>query len=448
MKLLPGLSLLLLFTGVASANIINVPDDRPTIQEGINAATGASDTVLVQPGTYVENINFGGRNIVVGSLFVTTQDTSYISRTVIDGNQSGSVVTFNNGEDSTAVLNGFSLINGSATSGGGILCRLSSNPSLENLVINGNTAEFGGGIICNNSNPSLKNVRISENIAKDSGGGIYCVNSNASLTNVTINGNTSDFESGGMFCVNSSPRLVNVTISENIAQDFGGGIYCHDFSHPILVNTILWNNLPQEVFFFGSTDSISIIIAYSDVQGGENKIVTNNKGTVNWLEGNIDVDPMFVDVENGNFQLQKGSPCIDAGTAFFVLDEDTLINLSQENYSGSEPDMGAFEYMGLTYVENMDTPVQFSLCQNYPNPFNPNTTIEFTVPEAGFTELAVYNMAGQKIRELVSADMTPGVYSVVWDGRDEKGTPGSSGVYISRLKAGDNVFSNRMMLVK
>ncbi len=62
------------------STIINVPADQPTIQEGIDAAVNA-DTVLVQPGTYVENINYNGKNITVASLFLTTQDTIFISGT-------------------------------------------------------------------------------------------------------------------------------------------------------------------------------------------------------------------------------------------------------------------------------------------------------------------------------------------------------------------------------
>ena len=66
----------------AAATIINIPDDYPTIQEGIDASIDG-DTVLVQPGTYVENINFNGHNVVLGSLFLTTEDTIYISQTKI-----------------------------------------------------------------------------------------------------------------------------------------------------------------------------------------------------------------------------------------------------------------------------------------------------------------------------------------------------------------------------
>lgn len=76
-KLLIFLMLFFAFYGLY-ATIINVPDDQPTIQAGIDASTNG-DTVLVQPGTNYENINYNGKNITVASLFLTTQDTTYIS---------------------------------------------------------------------------------------------------------------------------------------------------------------------------------------------------------------------------------------------------------------------------------------------------------------------------------------------------------------------------------
>ncbi|MDP8202587.1 MAG: hypothetical protein P9M11_10680 [Candidatus Tenebribacter burtonii] len=84
------------------STIINIPADQPTIQAGINAAVNG-DIVLVQPGIYVENINYNGKLITVASLFLTIQDTTYISQTVIDGNQNGSVVTFNSDEEFTSI---------------------------------------------------------------------------------------------------------------------------------------------------------------------------------------------------------------------------------------------------------------------------------------------------------------------------------------------------------
>ena len=93
--------------------------------------------------------------------------------TIIDGNQAESVVTFHNGEDSTAIINGFTLLNGKAVDvellpfpfpiysfGGGININ-SSSPTISNLKIIDNTADFGGGIsIYNYSNPIIRNITI------------------------------------------------------------------------------------------------------------------------------------------------------------------------------------------------------------------------------------------------------------------------------------------------
>ena len=117
MKIIKPVFVWLFLTVVIHSTTIKVPSDQPTIQAGINNAANG-DTVLVYPGVYIENINFMGKNIVVGSLFLTTGDTSYISQTVIDGNNNGIVVTFENGENSTAMLCGFSIIHGKGLEAG------------------------------------------------------------------------------------------------------------------------------------------------------------------------------------------------------------------------------------------------------------------------------------------------------------------------------------------
>ena len=302
--------------------IINVPADQTTIQAGINASTN-SDTVLVQPNTYFENINYNGKLITVASLFLTTQDTTYISSTIIDGNSNGSVVTFINNEDLSAVLCGFTITNGLGGGtypnyyGGGITCRNFSNPSLEDIKITGNsTTAYGGGIYCFNiSSPSLENVTISSNSAY-SGGGIFCEDSSPNFQNVTISDNYADEFGGGIYCFQMSyPSMEKVTIIGNFAY-YGGGICCH-FSNLSLTNSIVWNNNMWEIYLISG----AVTATYSDIEGG-------------WTgEGNIDSDPLFVDPANGDYHLTEDSPCIDTGDPASSLDPD-----------GTIADMGAYYF--------------------------------------------------------------------------------------------------------
>jgi predicted outer membrane repeat protein len=105
----------------AGGRIVYVPDDYPTIQEGIDCAR-AGDTVLVEDGHYYERIDFRGKEILLASQFVIDSDPSHIDSTIIDGDTSvlalsdtGSVVIFVSGEDSTSILRGFTIQKGIGT---------------------------------------------------------------------------------------------------------------------------------------------------------------------------------------------------------------------------------------------------------------------------------------------------------------------------------------------
>ena len=253
---------ILLNFSVLFAITINIPADEPTIQAGIDASVDG-DIVLVQPGTYVENINYNGKAITVGSLFYSTQDTTYISQTIIDGNQNDCVVRFENGETENAVLVGFIITNGSIYPyGGGIYC-YESNPSLQNVIITGNIAYRGaGGIYCYESNPSLQDVTISDNYCSGSGGGIHCWESNPSLLNVTISDNSSSYTGGGIFCMNSHPSLESVTISDNSTSHSGGGIYCMN-SNPSMESVTISGNYANNqgggMYCYNSSPGFSVV---------------------------------------------------------------------------------------------------------------------------------------------------------------------------------------------
>jgi len=467
----------LLFTTISFATIINVPADYSTIQSGIDAASNG-DTVLVSPGTYTENINYNGKIIVVGSLFLTTSDTSYISSTIIDGGQSGSVVTFWYGEDMTTVLSGFTIKNGS---GGGIYCA-SSSPSLVNLTISNNLATWnGGGIYCYNSSPSLENVTIANNSVPydGGGGGIFCEHSSSpSLENVTISGNSAS-DGGGISCYdNSSPSLMNVTISGNSASD-GGGISCWYSSSPSLVNLTISNNLATwnggGIYCYNSSPSLinTIVsgntgnygiyvdsgnpsITYSDFYNNENgnfhncgvgvgvNVTTNANGDSCDAYYNIQEDPLFVDPVNGDYHLSwtnypvqdsTMSPCIDAGDPNSPYDPDSTI-----------ADIGAFYFNQSLSIseENISMlPEEFNLHQNYPNPFNPITKISYQLPKSAFVTLFIYNLTGQLVEKLVSDQKNAGYHTAQWDARQA-----GSGIYFYRIDAGTFCKVRKCLVIK
>ncbi len=102
----------------------------------------------------------------------------------------------------------------------------------------------------------------------------------------------------------------------------------------------------------------------------------------------------------------------------------------------------------LVSVAAAATPGRFALHQNYPNPFNPSTVIPFTVPaeHRSHVRLDVFNMAGQHVRQLLSAGLPSGRHELVWDGMDRSGRQVSSGVYLYRIETAGTMQVRRMTL--
>jgi len=380
-------SLLFLFT-TANATVWYVHPDSAlnSIQAGIDSTT-SGDTVLVAPGIYYENIDFNGHNIVLGSLFLITGDATYISSTIIDGDLLGSVVTFESGEDSTAVITGFTIQNGYANQGGGVHCD-SSSPSLANVTISGNTA----------------------------------------ISNVS---------------------------------SYGGGIYCSSNSSPSLLNCILWDDTPQEIYFSSSGDPNSITVSYSDVEGGEAGIVTNDNGTANWLEGNIDADPVFVSGPLSDYHLCPftPSPCIDAGNPDpqYNDPENPLIpGYAMWPALGTiRNDMGVYggpgtEVWATSIEEDRKDflPISFSLKQNYPNPFRAKTDIQFILPKSTQVSIKIYDVAGRLVKTLVDGEKSAGSHKAYWDGTDQHAQRVSTGIYFCKFSAGDFNTVKKMILLR
>jgi hypothetical protein len=346
-----------------------------TIQHGIDRA-GTGDTVLVHPGIYVENINFTGKNIVVGSLFVTTGDQGYIQQTVINGNRADHVVTFASGETAAARLSGLTITNGYAHGastpafhGGGIMCyhsnptltylRVSDNeatheggglyfdtcfPTIQNVTATNNRAgQGGGGMRFSYGSPTLENIIVVHNTAGNGGAGIQFYHTDPIVKNALIAGNVGQSgKGGGLHFDGCSPTFINVTIVGNRTAGQGGGLNVSFYSNPRLVNSIVWGNSPEQIYFDTDWPGEAVTIEYSDIQGGQAGIITNGQGPVYWGDGNLEVDPLFVAAGDENYHLSNHSSCIGAGTLDGAPSSD-LEGHARPDPAGSNPDMGAYE---------------------------------------------------------------------------------------------------------
>ncbi|KAB2879117.1 T9SS type A sorting domain-containing protein [bacterium] len=93
-------------------------------------------------------------------------------------------------------------------------------------------------------------------------------------------------------------------------------------------------------------------------------------------------------------------------------------------------------------------PAKLTLDQNYPNPFNPTTSIRFGIPKESHVSLKIYNILGQEIRSLINENRKAGNYDQLWDGRNQFGAAVSSGIYIYRLQAGNEIITRKMNFLK
>jgi serine protease len=324
-----------------SATVIHVPADQPTIQQAIDAAV-TGDVVVVSPGTYKENIDFHGKAIKVRSM-------SGPGRTIIDGGNINTVVNFASGEGAKSVLTGFTIQHGSASFGAGVMLLLASPTIIGNTFRNNaeGSGGFGAGIGGNNASPVIERNTFLNNTCDTQflSGVVSFVNTSSPLIINNI-------------FVNNPCRAVNMTLPTGTA--------------PVVANNTMVNNsvgvrvdarVPTSAqlylnnIVYGNQTGLEVDFLSS----GNEPTWTNNlvfQNTTNYSgisdqtgqNGNISVDPLFVDVTHHNFQLQSSSPAIDAGTL-------SVPHLPPTDFAGNPrvvdgngdgtalPDMGAYEFI-------------------------------------------------------------------------------------------------------
>lgn len=288
---------------VCAQTIIHVPGDAATIQAGINLASNG-DTVQVAPGTYVENINFNGKNITVTS-------SGGAAVTTINGNAAGVVVTFENGEGRGAVINGFTIqgpvpTDDSVQGGYDGIYVSEASPTITNNIITENRGfgievYYGSAYISGNTVTYTKTEGAPAGDAGcdyDDGDGIFLGGGLAALPPPVIDHNTIEYNVGhclgGGIGLDSAPTttvISNNIIANNQSLGYGGGVYVINTSVSLIQN-LIYNNTSGVAgggaYLSGPGDSNGAV-------GPVEVLLTNNTIYGNTIQLNQAVEDAWVD---------------------------------------------------------------------------------------------------------------------------------------------------------
>ncbi|GAB5409799.1 MAG: hypothetical protein BalsKO_21640 [Balneolaceae bacterium] len=181
--------------------------------------------------------------------------------------------------------------------------------------------------------------------------------------------------------------------------------------------------------------------------------VTNVIGEFDFgLSGNSDEIRIYNDnevlVDFVKYDDESPWPTDPDGLGFTLeLKDSGVDNEIGENWTSSLTKGGTPGLQNQQIINSIEdsgtNPVEFKLLQNYPNPFNPSTNINFSIPNAGKIELAVFNVLGQRVQTLVDGSLNAGAHSIRFDASGL-----TSGVYFYRLTDGTNMATQKMLLMK
>jgi len=286
-------------------------------------AAVSGDEIWVAAGTYkpttttnrLTSFNLKDGVAIYGGFLGTEtslgQRSWYLNKTILSGDI---------GVAGTATDNSYNVVSAIGTS----TAPLGSKTALDGVIIEDGYGGNGAGLTINYANPLLSNLLFRNNYTSGRGGGFFAMNCSSFLVNSLFFNNTAG-QYGGAVCSESAITLVNCTFAKNKAWD--DGAVCGYNIMLKAYNCISWNNIATN-----STPEFSNVNA-------TNSCVTGIEAT----NGNINTDPLFIDLNNGDLRINTASPCIDKGLNSLVPTNIITDYAGNSRVIGSTVDMGAWE---------------------------------------------------------------------------------------------------------
>ena len=218
--------------------------------------------------------------------------------------------------------------------------------------------------------------------------------------------------SGGQ--ISDDVTVIVHPVYDNSAAYRGGSYDGFDFAFGYLA----------EVYFLAgmvTNANTSEAIAGALISAGDYQTTSNQNGQYG------------IEMDEGTYQVECSAEGFETYIVEnLVLDDNTLLDFQ------------------LTPLSSNNNIIELStqLMGNYPNPFNPETRISYTLNTPSQVSISVYNLKGQKVKQLLNAQMPSGSHSVLWDGTDEYGSPVASGMFFCKMKTDSYSDIKKMMLIK
>ncbi|MEZ5082771.1 MAG: FlgD immunoglobulin-like domain containing protein [Bacteroidales bacterium] len=365
---------------------------------------------------------------------------------------------------------------------GGICFQISNNDevnrtfSLENCVISNNGPDadpdtgMGGGLVISGDEETPESMK----------GEIINLLLSNNRRFLDPNWGYTGAHSGLGIGHNTEVTLVNATVNGNVTENdiAGVAIRVSGDSKLDIYNSIFYGDSIYELSLGSSGPSSYITtanVSYSNIEGGESNVQNwYNQNILNWLDGNIETNPLWDSLSDNPYSLYWNSPCIDAGVplyeegidfpyikveneqiVLYKIDGDTL-HLPPTDIAGNPRfvngriDMGAYEF------QDTSTRIRELFRQNiletkidvFPNPCYAHTFISFELKKKSNVQAIIFDMAGNPIKNLMNAHLSPGKFTMTWEGNDDAGNSVPSGTYMISISLNGEKIAGKKIIRK